>query len=231
MNPALALGWHMEIPVDLAEVAARIKEKRENFEEYNFGALQDDAVKTFYDLAQEYETLENFYRVSVGVIKEFFDLDARLYLVCREGHLQLVCDSLQGLAPPKTQAPAHIHLESSAYRSDGSWVIPIRGNLLLVEQLPFYAKEQVIGMLELCLGEQLTDLDRFFFEKFTNRLGYNLHSKIIAWQNIHRIRFINSLVADIEHNVIIPNISLSLYLRHLRQKINMLKEMDCICEL
>ncbi len=216
--------------MDLAEVVARVKEKREAFKEYNFGTLKDDALKTFYDLAQEYETLENFYRVSVSIIKEFFDLDSRLYLMCQEGHLEMVCDSRSGLCPPKTPAQPHIHLESQAYRANGSWVLPIRGNLLLVDQLPFYAKDQVIGMLELFPGDQLSEGDRFFFEKFANRLGYNLHVKIIAWQNIHRIRFINSLVADIEHNVIIPNISLSLYLRHLRQKINVLKEMECLCQ-
>ena len=75
----------MNVPMDLAEVAARVKEKRQNFREYNFGTLKDDALMTFYDLAQEYETIENFYRVTVWVIKEFFDLDSRLYLLCCRG--------------------------------------------------------------------------------------------------------------------------------------------------
>jgi signal transduction histidine kinase len=220
----------MNIPGDLEKIADRVKEKRQIFLEYNFGTLKDDALKTFFDLAQEYETLENFYRVSVSVIKEFFALDSRLYLICQEDSLELVCDSVQGCYPPKTPAPSQIQLASQAYGVDQSWVIPIRGNLLLVNQLPFYAKDQVIGLLELFPGDQLSPADRFFFEKYANRLGYNLHIKIIAWQNIQRIRFINSLVADIEHNVIIPNISLSLYLRHLRQKIDFLKELNCLCE-
>jgi signal transduction histidine kinase len=219
----------MTVPLDLEIVVARVKEKRRNFLEYNFGTLKDDFLKTFFDLAQEYETLENFYRICVSVIKEFFDLDARLYLLCQESALELVCDSLEGLHPEKPKAPAYIQLSSQAYHAEDAWVIPIRGNQLLVDRLPFYAKDQVIGMLELSPGDRLTEKDRFFFEKYANRLGYNLHVKIIAWQNIQRIRFINSLVADIEHNVIIPNISLSLYLRHLRQKINTLKELQCLC--
>jgi signal transduction histidine kinase len=221
----------MDMPMDLAEVAGRVKEKRRIFEEYNFGPLKDDALKTFYDLAQEYETIENFYRVAVSVIKEFFDLDARLYLVCPEGSLELMCDSLRGLYPDKTQPPAHIHLANQTYSADGSLVMPIRGNLLLVKQLPFYAKEQLIGMLELYPEDRVLEPDRFFFEKFANRLGYNVHVKIIARQNIQHIRFINSLVADIEHNVIIPNITLSLYLRHLRTKIKNLQELECVCEI
>ena len=220
----------MDFPMDLVEVAVRVKEKRRIFEEYNFGPLKDDALKTFYDLAQEYETIENFYRVAVSVIKEFFDLDACLYLVCSEGRLELTCDSLRGLYPNRTAPPGHIRLASKAYTKAGSLIIPIRGNLLLVNQLPFYAKEQVIGMLELLPGKRISKADRFFFEKYANRLGYNVHVKIIARQNIQHIRFINSLVADIEHNVIIPNISLSLYLRHLKHKIKNLKELECVCE-
>ncbi len=220
----------MNPPMDLAKVVARVKEKRRIFKEYNFTPLKDNAIKTFFDLAQEYETMENFYRVLVSVIKEFFGLESRLYLTCSDGQLELVCDSLQGVYPDKTPALPHIRLNSQAYEAENSWVIPIRGNLLLVSQLPFYAKDQVIGMLELFPADRISDKDRFFFGKFANRLGYNLHIKIIAQQNIQHIRFINSLVADIEHNVIIPNISLSLYLRYLRDKIRRLKELECICQ-
>jgi signal transduction histidine kinase len=221
----------MTFPPDLTKIMNRVIEKRRIFQEYAFGTLKDDALKTFFDLAQEYETLENFYRVAVSVIKEFFNLDCRLYLLVSEGFLELVCDSLQGLYPPKTPALPHIRLDSQAYAAQGAWVIPIKGNLLLVDQLPFYAKDQVIGMLEFFPEEQISDKEKFFFEKYSNRVGYNLHIKIISWQNINRIRFINSLVADIEHNIIIPNISLSLYLRHLRDKIKALKELECVCDI
>ncbi|MFZ0052799.1 MAG: HAMP domain-containing sensor histidine kinase [Desulfobaccales bacterium] len=220
----------MHVPVDLAEVAAHVAEKWRKFREYNFGILKDDALMTFYDLAQEYETMENFYRVSVWIIKEFFDLDCRLYLICVEGRLELVCDSLRGVYPEKPAPPAHIRLESEAYHDGDSWTIPIRGNQILVSQLPFYAKDRIIGLLELFPGERISRKDKFFFEKYANRLGYNLHVKIIAWQNIQHIRFINSLVADIEHNVIIPNISLALHLRHLREKIKTLKNLECVCQ-
>lgn len=214
---------------DLDKIMDRIKEKRRSFQDYKFDALENDAIKTFFDLVQEYETLENFYRIAVGVIKEFFDLDSRLYLVSREGTLQQVCDSLQGIYPDKPTAPDHILLENQAYFLDSSWLVPIRGNLLLVDRLPFYAKEQLIGMLEVFPREKTSNRLRFFLEKYTNRLGYNLNNKIIAWQNIQHIRFINSLVGDIEHNIILPNISLSLYLRKLKGKIKSLKALECSC--
>jgi len=165
----------MKTPPDLEIVAQRVKEKRQIFLEYNFGPLKDDFLKTFFDLAQEYETLENFYRICVSIIKEFFDLDSRLYLLCRDNDLELVCSSLQGVCPEKPKAPPHIQLSSQAYAVEQSWVVPIRGNQLLVDRLPFYTKDQVIGLLELFPGEHLSEKDRFFFEKFANRVGYNLH--------------------------------------------------------
>ncbi len=216
----------MATPSDLEIVMTRVKEKRQAFKQYNFSFLEDDALKTFFDLAQEYETLDNFYRVVVSVIKEFFDLESRLYLLAPEDRLELVCDSVHGLYPEKPLAPAGIKLESRAYSLDNSWLVPIRGNLLLVDRLPFYAKEQLIGMLEVFPADRLSEHSRFFLEKYANRIGYNLHAKIIAEQNIQHIRFINSLVADIEHNIIVPNISLSLHLRHLRGKIAALKQLE-----
>ena len=214
---------------DLAKIMGRIKQKRSSFLDYAFDALENDALKTFFDLVQEYETLENFYRISVGVIKEFFNLESSLYLISRDDTLQLVCDSLQGIYPDKPPAPEPIRLDNQAYVTDHSWLAPIRGNFLLVDRLPFYSKEQLIGMLEVFPLERLTTRRRFFLEKYTNRLGYNLHNKIISWQNIQHIRFINSLVGDIEHNIILPNISLSLYLRKLKHKIKSLKDLECSC--
>jgi signal transduction histidine kinase len=214
---------------DLEKIMARIREKRRSFQEYNFSPQESDALKIFFDLVQEYETLDNFYRIALGVIKEFLELDSRLYLISREGALQQVCDSLRGVYPDKPPAPESIRLDNQAYYTDQSWVAPIRGNLLLVDRLPFYSKDQVIGLLEVFPRENITERRRFFLEKYINRLGYNLHNKIISWQNIQHIRFINSLVADIEHNIILPNISLSLYLRKLKSKIKTLKTLECRC--
>jgi signal transduction histidine kinase len=217
------------MPADLEKILSRIKDKRGSFQEYRFDALENDALKTFFDLAQEYETLDNFYRLSVGVIKEFFGLDSAIYLVSREGSLRLVCDSLEGVYPDQPPSSDRIRLDNQAYFQDGSWVGPIKGNMILVDRLPFYAKEQPIGMLEVFPDVKVTERRRFFLEKYSNRLGYNLHNKIIAWQNIQHIRFINSLVGDIEHNIILPNISLSLYLRKLKSKIKSLRDLECTC--
>jgi signal transduction histidine kinase len=217
------IGKIMNYPADLEVVRKRIVEKKCNYKEYNFGQVKDDAIKTFFDLAQEYETLENLFRVCVTVLKEFFNLESRLFLTCSSlGCLEYVCGSQDGVQMVRSPATDEIYLANTAYAIEDSWVIPVRGNRLLVDRLPFFTKDQVIGMLEIFPAGALTVNDKFFFEKYANRLGYTLHNKIITFQNIQHIRFINSLVGDIEHNVITPNISLSLYLRHVKKKVEAL---------
>jgi signal transduction histidine kinase len=46
-----------------------------------------------------------------------------------------------------------------------------------------------------------------------------MHDKFIAEKNVDHLKFIRTLIADIEHNVIAPNIVYKLYLRRLRGKI------------
>jgi signal transduction histidine kinase len=77
----------------------------------------------------------------------------------------------------------------------------------------------MLGMFELFPAEKITEQQRFFLEKFTNRIGYNLHQKQLIHQNLHHIKFINQLAADIDHNVISPNLYYRLFLRKLERRI------------
>ena len=74
-------------------------------------------------------------------------------------------------------------------------------------------------MFELFPADKISEQQRFFLEKFTNRIGYNLHQKQLIHQNLHHIKFINQLVADIDHNVISPNLYYRLFLRKLKGRI------------
>ena len=59
----------------------RVKEKKESYQRYNFERSQEEAFATFFDLAQEFTTIEAIYQICVAVPKEFFDLESRLYVV------------------------------------------------------------------------------------------------------------------------------------------------------
>jgi len=204
----------------MERVRERVREKLESYTRYNFERLQEEAFASFFDLAQEYTTLENLYLVCTLVPKEFFDLNVRLYLLDGdEGSLSLVCSSKDGLEIDSSSENPEVVVQESPYFTGTSYVIPIRGNKAVGELLPFQYLKDILGMFEIYPAEKITEQQRFFLEKFTNRIGYNLHQKQLIHQNLHHIKFINQLVADIDHNVISPNLYYRLFLRKLKKHI------------
>jgi signal transduction histidine kinase len=59
----------------------------------------------------------------------------------------------------------------------------------------------------------------FFFEKYANRIGFNLHNRFLVKKNIEHLKFIRTLVADIEHNIIVPNMVYKLFLKRCKRHI------------
>ncbi len=203
-----------------AGICRRVREKRENYMCYNFERSQEEAFATFFDLAQEFTTIESIYQVCVAVPKEFFGMHSRLYVLNpRRSRLELVSDSEKGLIPPDERDAHEIHPIESPAECDGSWLFPVRGNQALANTLPFLGQSLTIGVFQVFSEEKPDDRKRFFLEKFTNRIGYNLHQKLLVQQNIDHLKFINQLVLDIEHNVITPNMYYRLFLIRLHKMI------------
>ncbi|MEA2085139.1 MAG: ATP-binding protein [Thermodesulfobacteriota bacterium] len=198
---------------DLKPILKRVMEKRKDFIQYDFTKKKNDILKIFFELAQEFDSLEDFYRIIVCVPFEVLDLEICLYLFSEDGrNLELVCDSKNGIAEKRLYAPDHIQLAEKPYKIHDSYVIPIiRKNS--VEQniiAPKSDENPFVGMLEAGPLSRMNESDCFFFIKYSNRIGFNLHNRMIAHQYIRHIKFINTLVHDIEHNVITPN----MYFRH-----------------
>jgi signal transduction histidine kinase len=216
---------------DLQRMCQRVREKSVSYEQYNFTCYFDDFLKAFFDLAQEYESLNDFYRICVAVPLEMLDISSALYLYDEKDQaLYLICDCRQGVHQKKEPAPDNIILCNEPYRSGDSYVMPIcsKAQMELNEppdeehhppQCPspgrLHGKNRVLGMYSISPFEKLSKNDRFFFTKYTNRIGYSLHNRLMALQNIEHLKFINTLVLDIEHNVIVPN----MYFRHLFNKL------------
>ncbi len=214
-------------PPELATVMARIREKREDYERYGFTHIQGRTLRAFFDLAQEFETLENFYRVCVFVPKEFMGFDSCLYLVDPDTRkLHIACDSIKGLKVCGMDPPEDIRISESAYETGDTLVSPIRGNWRLLNTKPLAQAEEIIGLFAVSPLSKFRENDRLFFEKYANRIGYNLHYKLISVQNERHIKFINTLVADIEHNVLVPNMMYRLFLNNLRKKIQELEDIE-----
>jgi len=212
---------------DLQFICQRVRQKLDNYVAYQFTNEQNDILKTFFDLAQEFDTLQDFYRVCVTVPRVFLGLQTRLYLVNDEKKgLELVCDTDQGVYSEPRSAPDYLALTSEPYTHGEFYVVPICRKHYGVDDAPALAsKGRCLGMLELSPVVGLSEQSRFFFAKYTNRIAYNFHNRRLMQQNIRHLEFINNLVMDIEHNVIIPN----MYFRHLfnqlRKSIGSLNEL------
>ncbi len=205
-------------------VLERLRFKKAQYEAYDFSREQERALWAFFDLAQEYETLENFYRVCVLVPKEFLGISTRLYVYLESGHMKLVADSEVGLLEPPRPRP-DLSTVTDITRQDGSWFFPFKGNRRLITLFPQPLDEHLLGVLEVYPAENLDPKQKLFFQKFANRIGYNLHVKLLFQQSLEHLKFINALVADIEHNVIIPNMYYRVLFKRLRKKIELLHEL------
>ena len=73
---------------NLAHILARAEDKKRDYARYSFSNQQDNALKTFFDLAQEFESLEDLYRVCVAIPKAHFGLDSNLYMKDTKRDLQ-----------------------------------------------------------------------------------------------------------------------------------------------
>lgn len=205
----------------IPNIYGRVREKKERYQRYNFERLQEEAFATFFDLAQEYTTIENLYQISVAVPKEFFGLESRLYVLDpKTSQLEKVCTSHECLVTREDRFLFNIYLSEEPYETEESCVFPIHGNLALTHWVPFHEQSRILGMFEIYPKEKIDAKSRFFFEKFTNRIGYNLHQKLLVQQNVEHIKFINHLVSDINHNVISPNLYYKLFLIRLKKILN-----------
>jgi signal transduction histidine kinase len=214
-------------PPELATILIRIRKKLEDYERYDFTRIQGRTLRAFFDLAQEFETLENFYRVCVFVPKEFMGFDSCLYLVDPDTRkLRIACDSIKGLKVCGMDPPEDVRISESAYETGDMFVSPIRSNRRLLTRKPLSQAEEIIGLFAVFPLSRFGENDRLFFEKYANRIGYNLHYKLISVQSERHIKFINTLVADIEHNVLVPNMKYKLFLINLRKKIQELEDIE-----
>jgi signal transduction histidine kinase len=202
------------------DILKRIENKKNNYKQYNFTQIENIAFMTFFDLAQEFDDVEDFHSLCVAIPKSFFNLDARFYLMDTKANTLLLNATTNQGEQLHTPPPAEVKpSESPYYTNQKSLVLTIHGKKLLTDQLPFKAIGSVLGLLELFPLDDMKTRNGLFFEKYANRIGFNMHNKFLAIKNVEHLKFIQSLVSDIEHNVIVPNMIYKLFLRRLKGKI------------
>ena len=212
---------------DLKEITHRVREKSVSYDRYNFSSRYNDFLKAFFDLCQEYDSLADFTRICIAVPLEMTHLPCALYLVDdKKKELQLVCDSDRGILTPPQIPRKEIFLQSESYETGNSYIVPIYSRTIFhtppegTDPKDWFTQEGIFGMFEVKQLDVLSPSDKFFFQKYCNRIGYNLHNRLIQIQNIEHLKFINNLVMDIEHNVIVPNMYFKHIFNQLKKKIN-----------
>ncbi|MFH2129247.1 MAG: HAMP domain-containing sensor histidine kinase, partial [bacterium] len=204
----------------IAVVMKRISEKIKDYHQYSFTEQQDCALKTFFDLAQEFDEQRDFYLICVLIPRVFFQFDCNLYLMNADQHFEMVCSS----ASPNPESTRKKFYESEiiddhSYRDD-CYTIPIKGNMQLIGSLTNFHRNGILGIFEIRSASMLSDHLKFFFEKYVNRIGFQLHNRFTTEKNREHLQFIRNLVNDIGHNVIVPNMYFKLFFKRLKGKID-----------
>ena len=201
-------------------IKKRISEKIEDYDNYSFTAQQDCALKTFFDLAQEFEGQEDFFAICVLIPQVFFQLDCNLYLMSDDGNFKLEYHSESSSLSSSKNIFHPSEMNESRSTDMDSFCIPIRGNMQLLSNLHHTHHNGVLGIFEIEAASKLTDPMKFYFEKYVNRIGFQLTNRSITEKNKEHLQFIQNLVNDIGHNVIVPNMYFKLFFRRMKGKID-----------
>ncbi len=243
-------------PDDLAMICQRVHEKLKSYKLYDFNSRYNDFLKTFFDLVQEFDSLDDFYRICVVVPLEIINMECSLYLTGKDQQLRLVCDSRYGVITESGAVQEGLSVQETPYETKDSFVVPICNRQLIYNRLQNDSTQSVnrvrdnvcpeqtgttdlwagcgkvcgrfgvLGLLVVSPLAQLTDTDKFFLSKYANRIGFNLENRLVACQNIDHLKFINSLVMDIEHNVIVPNMYFLNLFNQLRRNVDEIESLE-----
>jgi signal transduction histidine kinase len=209
---------------DLDQAFALLKRKEQDYTAYKFNNKEAMAIFAFFDLAQEFATVSNLYRIAVAVINFFFQYESCIYTIRPEDEaLMLQCCTREGLLETPLPARPEVVVHHSPYRAGSSYLFPIIGKKALTDKVPLFMDNQILGMFEIYPVKRMSKHAHLFFQKYTNRVGYNMHNKLVVQQSTEHIQFINQLVSDIEHNVITPNLYYKAFLINMKKDLSKLQ--------
>jgi len=199
-------------------VVRRIEEKLDDYEGYDFTLRQVRALNIFFELAQEVRGRDMFYAVCMMIPRVLFGLESSIYLLEDEETFVLADCSTDRCAfePVRTwdhELTRHVTLSGDRLH------IPIQCNPHYADMLPFPPPHNILGSFVIHPCEKTQGHECLFLEKYVNRVGYQLHQRIIRSRNREHLRFIKSMVQDIGHNVIVPNMYFKLYFNRLKRQI------------
>ena len=198
---------------DLERIRGLIKGKEKDYSRYKFSRGQNSLQRIFSDLAQDLESIQDFYKLCVVAPGEYLGVNCALYLLDHDTDaLCLACDFSDGVlvTDDSVSVPDYLHSAEEPYEVEGVTVFPVCFPPYNGQDVELTTEVEVLGLFVVKMAG-LAGTDLFFLGKYVNRVAVNLHNRLLALQNIQHLKFINGLVMDIEHNIIVPN----MYFRHL----------------
>ena len=204
-----------------ALVVERIEAKFLDYDGYDFSRRQTLALNIFFELSQEMRGRQMFYAVCMAIPQALFGLESTMYILEDEETFALAACSSGRCDKESTRPWGKDMNERLAIRGEQMY-IPIRGNPEYNDMLSFEPPHNILGSFVMAPCARLPGHARLFLEKYVNRVGYQLHHRIIRARNHEHIAFIKSMVQDIGHNVIVPNMYFKLYFNRLKRKIEQL---------
>lgn len=164
----------------------------------------DAALGIFLDLNLEYEPLRDFKSLCVLIPDECLSTPASLYLRNRKGDLILRRTTLpHEPAPPWPDRPP----PGPVFRYEDSGIFPLRDG----------SKPDISGLL--CLHRPLSGREEEFFSGYARRAGRILALRRTELENRQRLTFINTLMRDIGHNIIVPNMQFKLLFSRMEERL------------
>jgi signal transduction histidine kinase len=197
----------------------RILRKLEDAEGYGFSIDEQRMLAVFFDLAQEYDSRRDLLNVCVLLPMAFFAQDMRVYLRTSAKGWRLARSLTQPAALPEVEPPTRPAVRGANFYA------PIHGRRDTAELMGFDLPGGVLGWIEIVGGAALSGHRQLFFEKYAGRIGFQLHNRLVRAKNREHLTFIQNLVADIGHNVIVPNMTFKLYFNRLGRSLHNLERM------
>lgn len=206
------------VPEDLHQTCQRVFGALEKHQKKNVPTKYANLFKVYFDLGQTHITLADYYRLSVAAPLVLTNVRSELYMYQEpQNRLFLVCSAERGFLAEPEPAPDSIRLQNTSYEEDNFYALPIQAKYLvetmcegqLLSRMDM--KEQLLGVFLIRDAQTMSADEKFFLAKYAERISIGILNRFIYRQNMDRWKFIRTLIADIEHNVILPN----MYFRHL----------------
>ena len=207
------------------DIEKRVRKFLADQERNRFTRPMEAAFMAFLDLALECGEFDDFKSLVVSIPKTILGWDTSLYLTDETsmGVLEASTDPALNRRLEEGERVA-LPLHDEAVQTGDEYRVPLRyrGNTQAANGENQMRPE--VGLLSLAPGNGLDETEIFFIDKYADLIALSIAQRLLSRKNRQHINFIKNLVADIGHNVIVPNIFFKAYLRRLSGKIDRLGE-------